>query len=473
MGFRLEGNQVRRGPVVVEAPHAQEEQPQDQGDQPQAQEEQPQDQGDQPQAQEEQPPAEGDQPQGQEDQPPLNEDQPQVPSEGDIAVHAPLSPQFQPSSIHSESPQPTFQPSTSSGGPSVPPELFSFLNDKFETLNSSIQTMSETFELRIQRLENTVSAKFIEQKAASDYAAQRFNRLIGTLGDASIELKEHQEKLEQVLKGILANSQADVFNTKQTLHEITSTRLSFAHFVDDLESMRNFNAHIDNQISDLTKEFRIMQRPVQTPFAKEVSTHPTMVSTQQPRFKGKKVDALSGQVDTGLSSQNSLFSELGQQVDTTSEQVDTGPCSQNSLFSDLGQCVDTTTRKHLKRLKEAYQVGAFVGEDFKEDPQVQKCRASTGTSRIQASSQSELLQGSTLKNKVDLSMTSVDTATTEIFFLWTGVDLSGDCVNLALQMLLQQSHSNSHNRIDENWSSEDTRRVEEGDELFSPPKGTF
>ncbi|MQL69153.1 hypothetical protein Taro_001457, partial [Colocasia esculenta] len=83
---------------------------------------------------------------------------------------------------------------------------------------------------------------------------------------------------------------------------------------------------------------------VQTPFAKEVSTHPTMVSTQQPKFKGKKVDALSGQVDTGISSQNSLFAELGQQVDTASEQVDTGPCSQNSLFSDLGQCVDTTTK---------------------------------------------------------------------------------------------------------------------------------
>ncbi|MQM10366.1 hypothetical protein Taro_043259 [Colocasia esculenta] len=121
--------------------------------------------------------------------------------------------------------------------------------------------MSQAFELRIQRLENTVSTKFIEQKAASDYAAQRFNRLIGTMADASIQLKEHQEKLETVLQGILANSQVDVFNIKQTLHEITSTRLSFAHFVDDLESMRNLNAHIDNQITDLTKEFKIMQRP--------------------------------------------------------------------------------------------------------------------------------------------------------------------------------------------------------------------
>ncbi|MQM10329.1 hypothetical protein Taro_043219, partial [Colocasia esculenta] len=83
---------------------------------------------------------------------------------------------------------------------------------------------------------------------------------------------------------------------------------------------------------------------VQTLFAKEVSTHPTMVSTQQPRFKGKKVDALSGQVDTGLSSQNSMFVELGQQVDAGPEQVDTGVSSQNSLFSGLGQCVDTTTR---------------------------------------------------------------------------------------------------------------------------------
>ncbi|MQL73694.1 hypothetical protein Taro_006036, partial [Colocasia esculenta] len=121
------------------------------------------------------------------------------------------------------SPQPTFQ--ASSGGPSVPPELFSFLNDKFETLNTSIQSKSQAFELRIQRLENSVSAKFIEQKAASDYAAQRFNRLIGTMADASVQLKEHQQKLETVLQGILANSQADVFNTKQTLHEITSTRL--------------------------------------------------------------------------------------------------------------------------------------------------------------------------------------------------------------------------------------------------------
>ncbi|MQM04393.1 hypothetical protein Taro_037190, partial [Colocasia esculenta] len=131
-------------------------------------------------------------------------------------------------------------------------------------------------------LENTVSAKFIEQKTASDYAAQRFNRLIGTMADASVELKEHQQKLEVVLQGILANSQADVFNTKQTLYEITSTRLSFAHLVDNLESMKNLSAHIDEEMSALKQEFK-----EQTFSAKVVSTQPSLVSTQWFRTKAE------------------------------------------------------------------------------------------------------------------------------------------------------------------------------------------
>ncbi|MQL75885.1 hypothetical protein Taro_008268 [Colocasia esculenta] len=203
------GDQVRRGPVVVEAPVVQE---------------------DQPQVQEDQPPVQEGQPPVNEDQPPVNEDQPHVADEVDVPLNAPLSPQLQPSSslnpdieIPSFSPQPQVQASTSFGGPFVPPELYTFLNDKFDALNTSIQTMSENFELRVQRLENTMSAKFIEQKTASDHAVQRFNRLIGTLGDASIELKEHQKELETVLKGILANSQADVFNTKETLSQISKT----------------------------------------------------------------------------------------------------------------------------------------------------------------------------------------------------------------------------------------------------------
>ncbi|MQL70468.1 hypothetical protein Taro_002781 [Colocasia esculenta] len=228
MGFRIVGDQVRRGPTAVEAPVVQEDQP----------------------------PAQEDQPQVHEDQPPMNDDQPHVAVEVDVPFNAPLSPQLQPSSsmnleteIPSFSPQRPVHASTSFGGPSVPPELYTFLNDKFDTLNTSIQTMSENFELRIQRLENTMSAKFIEQKTASDHATQRFNRLIGTLADASVELKEHQEELETVLKGILANSQADVFNTKDTLSQISKTRLSFAHLVDDLQSMKNLSAHIDEEMS--------------------------------------------------------------------------------------------------------------------------------------------------------------------------------------------------------------------------------
>ncbi|MQL87600.1 hypothetical protein Taro_020150, partial [Colocasia esculenta] len=216
----------------------------------------------------EQPSAPEDQPQVHEDQPPLHEDQPHVADEVEEPFIAPHSPQPHPSSSMNLEPEiPTFSPpppvhaSSSFGGPSVPPEIYTFLNDKFDALNTSIQSMSETFELRIQRLENTVSAKFIEQKAASDHATQRFNRLIGTLGDASIELKEHQKELEIVLQGILANSQADVFNTKETLSHISKTRLSFAHLVDDLESMKNLSAHIDEEMSALKKEFKVLNRP--------------------------------------------------------------------------------------------------------------------------------------------------------------------------------------------------------------------
>ncbi|MQM19216.1 hypothetical protein Taro_052216, partial [Colocasia esculenta] len=210
----LKQTHVRRGPAAVEAPVVQE-----------------------------------DQPPVQEDQPPTQEDQPQPSSSMNLETEIP-----------SFSPQPPVHASTSFGGPSVQPELYTFLNDKFDALNTSIQTMSENFELRIQRLENTVSAKFIEQKAASDHATQRFNKLIGTLVDASVELKEHQAELEIVLKGILANSQADVFNTKETLSQISKTRLSFAHLVDDLESIKNLSAHSDEEMSALKKEFKVDTR---------------------------------------------------------------------------------------------------------------------------------------------------------------------------------------------------------------------
>ena len=58
----------------------------------------------------------------------------------------------------------------------------------------------------------------------------------------------------------MANSQADVFNTKETLSQISKTRLSFAHLVDDLESMKNLSAHIDEEMSELKKEFKTLHR---------------------------------------------------------------------------------------------------------------------------------------------------------------------------------------------------------------------
>ncbi|MQL89106.1 hypothetical protein Taro_021681 [Colocasia esculenta] len=259
----------------------------------------------------------------------MNEDQPHVAVEVDVPFNAHLSPQLQPSSsmnpeteIPSFSPQPPVHASTSFGGPSIPPELYTFLNDKFDALNTSIQTMSENFELRIQRLENTVSAKFIEQKAASDHAMQRFNRLIGTLADASVELKEHQEKLETVLKGILANSQADVFNTKETLSQISKTRLSFAHLVDDLESMKNLSAHIDEEMSVLKKEFKVLNRPGTTFSCKgSVDTTISGVDTMA-QSKDRNVKKRSTSVDTSPG-----------QVDTKCRQVDTRWLSQKTCFA--------------------------------------------------------------------------------------------------------------------------------------------
>ncbi|MQL74926.1 hypothetical protein Taro_007278 [Colocasia esculenta] len=155
MGFRLEGDQVRRGPVVVEAPVA----PEDVEPPPEVAQSPPHDQ---------------------EDQPP-NEIGAPMPQD------VPHTPPFQASSPHLPDVEiPSFTPhyqastSASTGGPSVPPELYSFLNEKFDTITSSILQMSESFELRIQRLENSVNAQFIKQKEAADNANQRFNRLIGT-----------------------------------------------------------------------------------------------------------------------------------------------------------------------------------------------------------------------------------------------------------------------------------------------------
>ncbi|MQL95228.1 hypothetical protein Taro_027900 [Colocasia esculenta] len=75
------------------------------------------------------------------------------------------------------------------------------------------------------------------------------------------------------------------------------------------------------------------------------------------RNKCTQVDTLSEQVDTGPSSQNSQFAELGQQVDTLSkqvdtlsEQVDTGPSSQN-ISSHIWNSVSTPSSGQVDTLR--------------------------------------------------------------------------------------------------------------------------
>ncbi|MQL89087.1 hypothetical protein Taro_021655 [Colocasia esculenta] len=300
MGFRLEGDQVRRGPAVVEAPVALEVVP---------------------------PP--------EVPQSPAHEDQPPVVNEAPIPQDVPQTPPFQTSSpllpeVEIPSFTPQFQASTSTGGPSVPPELYSFLNDKFHTINSSIHQMSESFELRIQRLENSVNGQFIKQQEASHHATQRFNRLIGTLDDASLELKEHQETLEKVLQGILANSQTNLFNSQEAVSQISKTKLSFAHMVDNLEGMKNLSAHIDNDMSILKKELSLINKHgiarIDISCKGSVDTPPTgvdtMLQTIRQNDEEKCVDTGSSGVGTRSSSQKTCLSVLDS-VSTQPEVVST------------------------------------------------------------------------------------------------------------------------------------------------------
>ncbi|MQM17390.1 hypothetical protein Taro_050361, partial [Colocasia esculenta] len=158
MGFRLEGDQVRRGPVV-EAPVAPEDQPPVHEDQPPVHE-------DKPPVHEDQPPVHEDQPQIREDQPLAPEDQPPVGNDSQLPQDAPLTPPFQTSSpIHhsmdfSQAQAPA-QTSSAFGGPSVPPELYSFLNDKFNAFTTSIQQMLESFDLKVDTLRKLCDLKFL------------------------------------------------------------------------------------------------------------------------------------------------------------------------------------------------------------------------------------------------------------------------------------------------------------------------
>ncbi|MQM11373.1 hypothetical protein Taro_044278 [Colocasia esculenta] len=62
--------------------------------------------------------------------------------------------------------------STSSSGSSVPPELYKFLQVQFDNLNSSMREIFVKFELRIQRLENTVNSQFLRQQKMTVVSTQ-------------------------------------------------------------------------------------------------------------------------------------------------------------------------------------------------------------------------------------------------------------------------------------------------------------
>ncbi|MQM12164.1 hypothetical protein Taro_045076, partial [Colocasia esculenta] len=133
---------------------------------------------------------------------------------------------------------------------------------------------------------------------------------------------------------------------------------------------------------------------VQTFYAKDVSTRPSLVSTHQHRLKEKlckNVDTLPGQVDTRPSSQNSQFEELGQQVDTLKSRStrDLSPRTDSSIFGT----------KPLKHLKEVDQVEAIVGEEFKEGPTYQIAEHRLGLHVYKLLPNSSFYKGVHLKNE--------------------------------------------------------------------------
>ncbi|MQL85711.1 hypothetical protein Taro_018239 [Colocasia esculenta] len=110
-----------------------------------------------------------------------------------------------------------------------------------------------------------------------------------------------------------------------------------------------------------------------------------------PEIKGTQVDTLPGQVDTRPSSQNSQFEELGQQVDTLKSRSTRDP-SPRTDFSIFGT-------KPLKHLKEADQVEAIVGEEFKEGPTSQTAEHRLGLHVYKLLPNSSFYKGVHLKNE--------------------------------------------------------------------------
>ncbi|MQM09923.1 hypothetical protein Taro_042809 [Colocasia esculenta] len=171
MGFRIEGDQVSRGPVI-EAPAALEGEdlpPAVQSPQPDKEVHPPSDVG-----------------------VPLPQDIPQSPT---LHGSSPLLPDVDPPSSF---PPFTGSASTSTGGPSVPPELYTFLEDKFGTITSSIQQMADILSFVFKGSSVSTQSMVV---STLDPTSRRSICLTGTCVDTTTECVDTLSQLRK--KGLL------------------------------------------------------------------------------------------------------------------------------------------------------------------------------------------------------------------------------------------------------------------------------
>ncbi|MQM00684.1 hypothetical protein Taro_033422 [Colocasia esculenta] len=117
--------------------------------------------------------------------------------------------------------------------------------------------------------------------------------------------------------------------------------------VDDLESMKNLSAHIDEEMSALKKEFKVLNRPGTNIFCKgSVDTTilgvDTMVQNKGRNVKESpsQVDTSPGQVDTREPSQKGCFA-VWDMRSTLNHLRLTQETSPRDLICQSGECVDT------------------------------------------------------------------------------------------------------------------------------------
>lgn len=148
---------------------------------------------------------------------------------------------------------------------SMPPELYAFISSQFATLSaqfnsfqSSMEDMSNRFDMRLARLENRMESKFLQQEEHADHAASKFNRLVGTSGDVSTHTSLLQTRLHNELQRM--ENQLRQGNTlhRESITEIQKVRLSYAHPVDRMDSLAQDYAFLRQHATELRAEFHAM-----------------------------------------------------------------------------------------------------------------------------------------------------------------------------------------------------------------------